>query len=193
MRFAFIVPSGHGFDVPVMSRAGEPIVRLHFDAKDSGIIDWTGDGRSILTSHLESHGWRIWKTNLATPNKSVPITPYGWLNPRVHGTMLFAEKAGAAGIWRIDETPHRVTDQPAPEAVDVYTVAGNRLIYSDTSDPNNPTFSATNINGGPKDPLAPLPNGQVDFTFGVNPKSGAIVYTQLTDDTDIGLVRLVKQ
>jgi len=33
----------------------------------------------------------------------------------------------------------------------------------------------------------------VNFTFGVDPKSGAIVYTRVTDDTDIGLLRMVKQ
>jgi hypothetical protein len=107
--------------------------------------------------------------------------------------MLFAEKVGVAGIWRIDGTPHRLTDGPTPEAGDVYNVAGDRLIYSDTTDPEHPMFSAVSVNGGPKDRLAPLPNGQIDFTFGVDPKSGDIVYTQNTDDTDIGLLRLVKQ
>jgi len=58
--------------------------------------------------------------------------------------MLFAEKDGVAGIWRIDGTPRRVTDGPAPEA-------------------------------------------------SVDPKSGAIVYTRRSDDTDIGLLRLVKR
>lgn len=86
-----------------------------------------------------------------------------------------------------------MTDGPAPEAADVYTLSGDRLIYSDTTDPEHPMFSAQNINGGPKDRLAPLPNGQVDFTFGVDPKSGAIVYTNHADDTDIALLRLVKR
>jgi hypothetical protein len=105
--------------------------------------------------------------------------------------MLFAEKDGVAGIWRIDGTPRRVTDGPAPEASDVYAIAGDRLIYSDTTDPDAPMFSAQNVNGGPKDRLAPLPGGQVDFVFGVDPKSGAIVYTRGVPDTDIGLLRLV--
>jgi hypothetical protein len=54
-------------------------------------------------------------------------------------------------------------------------------------------FSAVSVNGGPKDRLAPPPHGQVNFTFGVDPKSGDIVYTQMTDDTEIGLLRLVKR
>jgi len=54
-------------------------------------------------------------------------------------------------------------------------------------------FSAQNIYGGPKDRLARLPHGQSGFTFGVDPKSGAIVYTQGTEDFDIGLLRLVKR
>lgn len=111
----------------------------------------------------------------------------------MHGTMLFAVKDGVAGIWRIDGTPRRVTDGPAPEASDVFILAGDRLIYSDTTDPEHPMFSAQNINGGPKDRLAPLPHGQIDFVFGVDPKSGDIVYTMDADDIDIGLLRLVKR
>ena len=107
--------------------------------------------------------------------------------------MLFAEKDGMAGIWRIDGVPRRMTDGPAPQASDVYNIAGDRLIYSDTSDPEHPMFSAVSVNGGPKDRLAPLPHGQINFTFGVDPKSGDIVYTQGTEDTDIGSLRLVKR
>jgi Tol biopolymer transport system component/DNA-binding winged helix-turn-helix (wHTH) protein len=192
-RFAFVQWLGHGFDVPVMTRSGEPIARLHFPDMDSGLLDWTADGKSILTSRQGKLGWRIWRTDLATPDRSVPITPFGWLSPRVHGTMLFAERDGVAGIWRIDGSPRRVTDGPVPDASDVYNISGDRLIYSDTTDPEHPMFSAQNISGGPKDRLAPLPNGQINFTFGVDPKSGDIVYTMGTDDTDIGLLRLVKR
>ncbi|HEX3431134.1 MAG TPA: hypothetical protein VHT03_09620, partial [Rhizomicrobium sp.] len=192
-RFAFVEPHGDGFDVPVMTRGGEPVARLHFVARDSGLLDWTADDKSILTSHPDKLGWRIWRTDLATPDKSVPISSLGWRDPHVHGTMLFAERDGVAGIWRIDGTPHRITDEPAPEGSDVYTIAGDRLVYSDTSDTGHPMFSAQNINGGPKDRLAPLPYGQVNFTFGVDPKTGDIVYTQRTDDADIGLLRLVER
>jgi hypothetical protein len=187
--------SGHhpGFEIPVMTRTGEPIARLHFSGKDSGLLDWTADGKSILTSRKDKGRWRIWRTDLATPDKSVPITPYGWWSPRVHGSMLFAEKEGVAGVWRIDGAPRRMTDGPTPEASDVYNIAGARLIYSDMTNPEHPMFSAVSVNGGPKDRLAPLPHGQINFTFGVDPKSGDIVYTQETQDTDIGLLRLVKR
>jgi Tol biopolymer transport system component len=192
-RFAYVRDVAHGFDVPVMTRRGEAVARIHFPEKDSGLLDWTADGKSILTSRRDDRGWRIWRTDLATPDKSVPITPYGWYSPRVHGNMIFAAKDGSAGIWRIDGTPRRVTDQPAAEASDVYNIAGDRLIYSDTSDPQHPAFSAQSLDGGPKDRLAPLPHSQIQFTFGVDPKSGAIVFTQGTEDTDIGLLRLVKR
>jgi DNA-binding winged helix-turn-helix (wHTH) protein/Tol biopolymer transport system component len=192
-RFAYIQWRQHRNEVPVMTRDGQLIARFHYPGNDTGRLDWSADGKSILTSRVEKQGWRIWKTDLATPDKSVPITPYGWRDPRVHGSMLFAEKNGVAGIWRIDGTPRRVADGPAPEASDVYTVAGDRLIYSDTTDPDHPMFSAQNIYGGPKERLAPLPHGQTDFVFGIEPKSGDIVYTTDTDDIDIGLLRLVKR
>ena len=82
---------------------------------------------------------------------------------------------------------------PAPEASDVYNIAGDRLIYSDMTDAEHPMFSAVSVNGGPKERLAPLPGGQANFTFGVDQKSGAIVYTRGTQDTDIGLLRLAKR
>jgi Tol biopolymer transport system component/DNA-binding winged helix-turn-helix (wHTH) protein len=74
-RFAFLQWAPHGFDAPVLTRAGAPIARLHFSGNDSGLLDWTADGKSILTSRKDKGGWRIWRTDLATPDKSVPITP----------------------------------------------------------------------------------------------------------------------
>ncbi|HEX3666640.1 MAG TPA: winged helix-turn-helix domain-containing protein [Rhizomicrobium sp.] len=192
-RFAYVQWRPYGFEVPVMTRAGQRIARLFYPGKQSGRLDWTADGKSILTSRFEKGGWRIWKTDLATPDKSVPISAFGWLSPRVHGTMLFAAKDGVPGIWRIDGAPRRITDGPVPDASDVYTIAGDRLIYSDTTDVEHPMFSAQNIYGGPKERLAPLPHGQVNFVFGVDPKSGDIVYTIGMDDTDIGLVRLARR
>lgn len=191
-RFAYLRWRPNGFEVPVMTRDGAPVTSVLYSAKDSGRFDWSADGKSLLTSREENSGWRVWRTDLATPDKSVPITTYGWLNPVVHGSMLFAQRPGVAGIWRVDATPHRVTDGPSPAATDVYAIAGDRIIYSDTTDPDHPMFSAQNVHGGPKDRLAPLPRGQTDFVFGVDPKSGAIVYTSGTTDSDIGLVRLAK-
>jgi Tol biopolymer transport system component len=193
-RFAFIEYwHGHGFQVRALKREGEPIAQFRYPGNDGGLLEWTANGKSILTSRQETKGWRIWRTDLATPDKSVPITPYGWRDPRVHGSMLFAARVGVAGIWRIDGTPRRMTDGPAPEASEVYNIAGDRLIYADTSDPEHPVFSAVSVNGGPKDRLAPLPHAPLYYTFGVDPKSGDIAYSQETDDTDIGLLRLVKR
>jgi len=192
-RFAFLAwRHGHGTEVRVFKREGEPIAQFRSDFNYSGLLDWTADGKSVLTSRQEAKGWRIWRTDLATPGKSVPITPYGWRDPRVRGTMLFATRDGVAGIWRIDGAARRIADGPAPEASYVYTIAGDRLIYADTSDPQHPMFSAVSVNGGPKERLAPL-DGQRDFTFGVNPTSGDIVYNQETDNWDIGLLRLEKR
>ena len=192
-RFAYIEWHANRFEVPVMTRDGEPVARFSYPGKDSGRLDWTADGKSILTSRQEKSGWRIWRTDLATPDKSVPISGFGWRDPRVHGTMLFAAKDGVAGIWRIDKTPQRVADGPPPLASDVYTIAGDRLIYCDTTDPDHPTFSAQNIHGGAKERLAPLPGVYINFVFGIDPKTGDIVYTQRSDDTDIGLLRLVRR
>jgi Tol biopolymer transport system component len=191
-RFAYIYAAANmnGFDVPIMARNGTPLARFHFMAKEASLLDWTADGKSILTSRQEQQGWRIWRTDLATPHKSIPVTPFGWLDPRVHGRMLFAEKQGAPGIWRIDGVPRRITDGPAPDS---FVIANGRLIYTDTSDPDDPTFSAQSIEGGAKDRLAPLPNGQMDFTFGVDPGSGAIVYSREQPAADIGMIRLQRQ
>ena len=194
-RFAFTGwLHGRSFEVRVFKREGEPIAQFRFASNDySGLLDWSADGKSILTSRQETKGWRIWRTDIATPDKSFPITPYGWRDPRTRGSMLFATREGVAGIWRIDGTPRRVADGPAPESSYIYTISGDRLIYSDTSDSQHPMFSAVSVNGGPKERLAPLPDGQTGFTFGVDPKSGDIIYTQETDNRDIGLLRLEKR
>ena len=194
-RFAFLEPADIGFDIPVVSRSGEVLTRLHLSEKDSGLLDWTADGKSILTTRLEKAGWRIWRTDLVAPFKSMPITPYGWTNPRVHGSMLFAQKEGAIGTWRLDTgVPERVADGPTPEATDLSTISGDRIFYADLTDPRHPAISAQSVAGGEKKRLMPLPFGAANFTFAVNPKSGDIVFSPPADDiADIGLVRLQRR
>ncbi|MGA9796675.1 MAG: winged helix-turn-helix domain-containing protein, partial [Rhizomicrobium sp.] len=192
-RFAFIEtnPSG-GFAIPIVRRDGEVLARLAYAGSDSNMFDWTADGKSILTSRLDKQGWRIWRTDLVTPGRSVPVSPPGWIDPRVHGTMLFAEKYGAVGTWRLDTgTPQRVADGPTQESSDILKISGDRLYFADLTDPQHPAIAVQSVYGGAKKCLMPIPFGAVDFTFAVNPKSGDIVFSPPpADDNDIGLLRL---
>ncbi len=193
-RFAFIQARSAGFDVPVVSRSGNVLTRFHFPDKDSGLLAWAADGRSIFTSRFEKQGWRIWRTELSTL-KSMPISPFGWWDPCVYRTMLFAEKAGTPGIWRIDQgTPRRVADGPTPESNDFVTLTGDRLYYADMTNPEHPAISAQSVYGGIKQRMIDLPFGLTSYTFAVNPKSGDIVFSQrAADDTDIALIRLERR
>ncbi|HEY3776824.1 MAG TPA: winged helix-turn-helix domain-containing protein [Rhizomicrobium sp.] len=190
-RFAYVQQVADGYDIPVLSRTGAPVLQLHYFAKESGMLEWTADGRSILTSRQEAKGWRIWRTDLANPQRSFPISDYGWKYPRVRGSTLFAVRDGTPGVWRIGRSPRRIASGPSVQFAETYTVAGDRIIYYDDSDPAHPTLSAQNIDGGPKTTLVATPFGPADSDFAVEPKSGAIVYPDWGgNDTDIGLIRL---
>lgn len=193
-RFAFIQARGPGFDVPIYLRSGEFVARFHFTDKDSGLLEWATDGKSILTSRFEKSGWRIWRTDLATL-KSEPITAFGWWNPRVDGQMLFAEKADAAGVWRIDQDKaQRIADGPSTAWAYLYTISGDRIFYADASNPESPMIASQSIYGGDKTRFAALPLGVAGFTLGVNPKSGDIVSSmRAEDDADIALIRLARR
>jgi hypothetical protein len=194
-RFAFIEAAQKGSDVIVLRRNGESVARISVSAKEQSIPAWTADGRSLLTGRLENPGWRIWRTNLTDPSKSVPITPFGWLSPLVHGSMLFAMKDGAIGTWRLDSgKPVRVAEAPMLESSDLITISGDRFYFADLSDPKHPAIASQSVYGGEKKRLVPLPFGMVNFTFAVNPQSGDIVFSpQPSDNSDIGLVRLQKR
>jgi hypothetical protein len=117
------------------------------------------------------------------------------MDPRVHGSMIFAEKYGAVGTWRLDtSTPQRVADGPTPEASDLINISGDNLYFADLTDPKHPAIAMQSVFGGEKKRVMPVPFGNVDFTFAVNPKSGDIVFSQLlADDSDIGLMKLQRR
>ena len=195
-QFAFVQPGpAGGFDVPVVRRDGQVVTRIDYPGTETDLLDWTADGKSILTTRLDKQGWRIWRTDLATPAKAVPITPPGWIDPRVHGSMLFAQKYGAIGTWRLDTpAPERVADGPTLESSDLINISGDNLYFADLTDPKHPAIAMQSVYGGKKRRVIPLPFGNVDFTFAVNPKSGDLVFSrQPSDDSDIGLVRLQRR
>jgi hypothetical protein len=109
--------------------------------------------------------------------------------------MLFAEKAGTSGIWRIDQgTPRRVADGLTPASNDFVTISGDRLYYADMTDSEHPAISVQSVYGGNKQRLLDLPLGMASFTLTVNPKTGDIIFSQgAADDTDIALVRLERK
>lgn len=194
-RFGFIRTAPGGFEIPIVRRDGEIVSRIYYAGADTDLFDWTADGKSILWTRKDKDGWRIWRTDLATPKKAVPVSPPGWIDPRVHGTMLFAEKYGAVGTWRLDTgTPVRIAGGPTLQSSDLVTVSGDRLYYADFSDPQHPAIAAQSVYGGAKRRLMPLPYGAINFTFAVNPKSGDIVFSPpAAGNSDIGLVRLERR
>jgi Tol biopolymer transport system component/DNA-binding winged helix-turn-helix (wHTH) protein len=193
-RFAYIQQVPDGYDIPVLSRSGAPLLKLHYAAKESAMLQWSPDGKSIVTDRQEPKGWRIWRTDLSDPQRSVPISEYGWKYPCIRGAMLFAENDGAPGVWRLDGGARRVASGPSAQFSDMYTVSGHNIIYYDDSNPTRPSLMARNIAGGPPSPLVTLGEGQGDFEFAVNPLTGAVVYPYAVgSDTDIALLRVEKR
>jgi Tol biopolymer transport system component/DNA-binding winged helix-turn-helix (wHTH) protein len=194
-RFAFIETAPGGFRIPIVSREGETVSRIDYAATETGLFDWTADGKSILSTRMEKDGWRIWRTDLAAPNKSWPISPFGWIDPRVHGKMLFAEKYGVVGTWRLDiGAPARISNGPTLQSSDLMTISGDQLYFADFSDPKHPDIAAQSVYGGAEKRVMSLPFGMVNFTFAVNPRSGDIVFSPpAAENADIGLVRLQRR
>jgi Tol biopolymer transport system component/DNA-binding winged helix-turn-helix (wHTH) protein len=193
-RFAYGVSGGDGFSVVVLDRSGATVTRIRNPTRDFGGIEWSADGKSLLLSRLDAHGWRIWRTDLGEPHRSVPVLPYGWAFVRTHGAMLLGVKDGEAGVWRIDGKPRRLTAWPSAEFPWLWAVWGDRVVYPDHSDPAHPVFMAQPIDGGSPVTIGHPAGLSVWGSIAVDPKTGQVTYLRWKrDDTDIGWIRIARQ
>jgi Tol biopolymer transport system component/DNA-binding winged helix-turn-helix (wHTH) protein len=192
-RFAYFETANGGSRIPVLSRGGAPVAQI-VSTQDIGSVDWSADGKSLLTTRQDARGWRLWRTDLAQPDRSIPVSPYGWKFVRVLGNMMFGVKSGSAGVWRIDGKLRRLTDWPSQTQSWTWTIAGDRIVYPDYSDPAHPRFMAMPVTGGKAIPLG-YATGMVNgSTIAVDPNSGRVVYLHRTrEDSDIGWMRLARQ
>ena len=134
-------------------------------------MEWSADGKSLLTTRRDSKGWRLWRTDLAHPDKSIPVGLTGWKSVRVHGDAMFGVKSGSVGVWRIDGKPRRLTDWPDQTGWWVWTIAGDRIVYQDFSDPVHPRFMAMPMTGGTAVPLGYAAGMVKDSVFAVESES----------------------
>ena len=192
-RFSYFVTTSDGFRVSVLTRGGAPVAQV-VSAHDIGSVDWSADGNSLLMTRRDAKGWRLWRTDLTRPDKSVPVSPYGWKFVRVSGNMMFGVKSGATGIWRMDGKPRRLTDWPDETGWWAWTVAGDRIVYPDLSNPAHPRFMALPVTGGTAAPLGYASGMVKDSAIAVDPKSRRAVYLHQTrQDADIGWIRLARR
>ncbi len=180
--------------ISIIDRAGMPVGQVPYPTQDFGYFEWTPDGDGFLETRLDSHGWRVWRVDIASPHRARPILPYGWNWIRMHRGMIVGMKEGSPGIWRIDGTPKRMTDWPSAVRAWTWTMTGDNLVYGDFSNPDRRMIVAQPISGGPRT-IVGYANGLDDMSIlAVNPTNGRVTYNRvLRDDPDIGWLRVVRK
>jgi len=132
-QIAFGGSDDAGFRISVIGRDGLPIAQVPYPTQDFVYFEWTPDGKGFLQTRLDPRGGRVWRVELASPHRAAPILPYGWGWAHIRNGMIFGMKDGSSGIWRIDGTPKRLTDWPSADLPWTWTIAGDRLVYRDSS------------------------------------------------------------
>ncbi len=192
-RFSYLQATREGFGVSVLTRGGAPLAQ-YLSVQEIASADWSADGKSLLVVRRDATDWRLWRVDLAHPERSFPVSGYGWQFVRVRGSMIFGVKSGAPGIWRMDGTPRRLTDWPDLSAPWSWTVTAGRVVYPDFSDPAHPRLMAVPVTGGQAVPIGYAAGAVPGSPIAVDPTSGRAVYRQQTrEDADIGWIRLVRQ
>ncbi|MEI9931760.1 MAG: winged helix-turn-helix domain-containing protein [Rhizomicrobium sp.] len=192
-RIAYAVSIGPQYEVFVVSRAGTPMA--HFDSPlPVGAVDWTADGNGVLTTRQEEKGWRIWRTDLSDPDKSFPVSAYGWSAVRMRDGHMFAMKSVTGEVWRMDGTPRRLTPPLYDSDATTWAVTKDRVLYADYSDAAHPRIMAVSFDGGTPTVAGYAPDLQHGSYLAGNPITGRIIYSRLVSESaDIGWIRVAQK
>ena len=189
-RIAFETVSGTKA-IRVITSSGADVATISFRGRDIGAPAWTADGHAIVFPGHDQKGWRLWRVELAHPEK-LQATPYsGWLNVRFRGNELYGVRYDAPGVWRIDGVPRRITPKPSSEWRIEWTIAGNDIVYVDDPFGKRRQLMAQPIAGGPARVMAQVPNYTAANGLAIDPTDGTVVYAvTLNSDSDIELLHL---
>jgi DNA-binding winged helix-turn-helix (wHTH) protein/Tol biopolymer transport system component len=190
---AYAVSDGSQYRISVSSRNGMTLARF-ISRQPVNSIDWTADGKALLTTRQDAKGWRIWRTDLAHTDTSAPVSDYGWSFLRVRGDKLFGLKSATHEIWRIDGTPRRLTPALEDTQATFWNVSKDRVLYPDFSDQEHPRIMAVPFDGGSPAVAGYAPDLWHNSFLAADPTSGRIVYVRLvSEDADIGWIRLTQK
>ncbi|HXQ47079.1 MAG TPA: winged helix-turn-helix domain-containing protein [Caulobacteraceae bacterium] len=189
--FASEVSGGPG--IRIIGLNGQQLGNLRFPGSDVSAPVWAADGRSVIFAGRDAGGWRLWRLGTAPFGQLTPASGYGWLNVQASGGALYGVRAGAAGVWRIDGEPKRISALPLSAFPTLWRIDGDAIEYVDNVAGRTPRIMRQPIAGGPAKLIAEVPSYDVDHGFAVDPRSGDIVYlASRTDRTDLQILHLAR-
>lgn len=192
-RIAFQTTVADTNEIKIITADGADVSAIPFRGSEINSPAWTADGRAIIFPGRTGTGWHLWRAELTRPNKLKMISSAGWRYVRVRDDELYGVRYDAPGVWRIDGFPHRITQLPAPERSNEWTIAGDEIAYVDNPFGNRRQILAQPINGGIARVMAQVPHYAAVGGFAIEPQTGSIIYgaTQ-SSDSDIELLHLAQ-
>jgi Tol biopolymer transport system component len=164
------------------------------DAQASAPV-WSADGKTILFSANDGHGWRLWRVSADGSDKPEALPGYGWYSARFHGADIYATRFDKPGIWKLGDTPQQVNDTLSPDYWPDWSISGDMLAYADFSNPQKPKIVLHPLSGG-SDVVFDAPGMRQTLAGGVlslDPRDGSPVYIRDLSDSDIALLHLTKK
>lgn len=189
-RIAFGIGPGANA-IRIVTSSGAAVAAVPFRGSGVGAPAWTADGRAIVFPGLDQKGWRLWRFEIAHPEKLQATSYSGWITVRFRGTELYGVRYDAPGVWRIDGIPRRITQKPSSAEDNQWAIAGNEIAYVDDPFGKRRQVMVQPIASGSEHVLAQVPNYAAINGFAVDPSDNSVVYTvTLNSDTDIELLHL---
>ncbi len=192
-RLAFGATAGGVPAIRVVTAAGADVATVTLGGAVLHTPAWTADGEALLFPAHAAGAWRLWRVDLAHPERPAP-TPYvGWRDIRARGDELYGVRFDAPGVWRIDGTPRRITALPPAGFANQWTIAGDAIAYVRDPQGKDASVFAQPIRGGPPRRLALVPRYAAANGFAVG-RAGTVIYSAISrTDRDIQLLHLVRR
>ena len=194
-RIGFAGARGDAAGLYVANADGLGVIRLNASGLDFGAPTWSTDGASLIAPARDANGWRLVRASLDPGVPARAVSDYGWVSVRNTPGGLYGVRSDAPGVWRIGPDGHRtrVSDGVTSADPDDWTVSQGRIVFLVRSARNQGDIYSLPLAGGPRRLLGKVDRVSGEPGLAVDPKTGAPVYPRIvTEDTDIGLMRLVK-
>lgn len=193
LRLAFLENGEREFQITIIDRQGRILQHVPWQALDMSWLDWDSDGKGIIITSLDAHGWAARRFTLDRPDRLTPIAN-GWMHVIKRGSILLGSRKDEGGIWRIDGAPRQLTAWPGPAySESAWTATDDSIVYPDFSKPDAPVFMSMPLAGGTPRVIGYAENIWYAPKLAVNPKTGLVTYVRRRrTDSDIGWLRVVE-
>ncbi|HVZ68140.1 MAG TPA: winged helix-turn-helix domain-containing protein [Rhizomicrobium sp.] len=170
------------------------IANMAEDAQASAPV-WSADGKTILFSANDGHGWRLWRVPADGSHQPEAMPGYGWYSAHFHGEDIYATRFDKPGIWKLGKSPQEINVTLSPDYWPDWAIARDTLAYADFSNPQKPKIVIHPLNGG-GDTTIDAPGMRQTVAGGVlslDPRTALPVYIRDLSDSDIALLHLTKK